>query len=77
MVEKMSDQQVSNRGISLFGALGILFVALKLTHVIDWAWVWVTVPFWGIFVLIAVIFFTVSLAFAVISVVKWIWKKGY
>jgi hypothetical protein len=30
------------------GHLGILFVYLKLTNQIDWSWVWVTVPFWGI-----------------------------
>jgi hypothetical protein len=30
------------------GHLGILFVYLKLTGQIDWSWVWVTVPFWGV-----------------------------
>ena len=33
--------------IGIFGALGILFVALKLTGVIAWDWIWVTAPFWG------------------------------
>jgi hypothetical protein len=28
------------------GLLGVLFIALKLTHVIDWSWVWVLAPFW-------------------------------
>lgn len=27
--------------------LGVLFVALKLTGVIAWSWLWVTLPFWG------------------------------
>jgi hypothetical protein len=27
--------------------LGVAFVVLKLTHVINWSWWWVTVPFWG------------------------------
>ena len=27
-------------------ALGILFVALKLTGHIAWSWFWVTSPFW-------------------------------
>jgi hypothetical protein len=27
--------------------LGVLLVFLKLTHVINWAWIWVTLPFWG------------------------------
>ena len=34
-------------GISVFGLLGILFVGLKLCHVIDWSWWLVTLPFWG------------------------------
>lgn len=27
--------------------LGILFIALKLTGVVAWSWVWVLAPFWG------------------------------
>lgn len=27
-------------------ALTLLFVALKLTHVIDWEWLWVLSPLW-------------------------------
>jgi hypothetical protein len=37
----------SSGSIGLAGLLGVLFVALKLTHVIDWSWWWVTLPFWG------------------------------
>lgn len=29
------------------GLLGIAFVVLKLCHIIDWSWWWVTAPFWG------------------------------
>lgn len=29
------------------GLLGVVFVTLKLTDVIDWSWWWVTLPFWG------------------------------
>lgn len=31
-------------GIGFFGALTILFVALKLTHTIEWTWFWVLSP---------------------------------
>lgn len=34
----------------IFGALGIVFVILKLlgiTAVANWSWWWVTAPFWG------------------------------
>lgn len=34
-------------GTSILGLLGIAFIVLKLTHVINWSWWWVTVPFWG------------------------------
>lgn len=37
--------------------LFLVFLVLKLTHVIDWSWWWVTAPTWGFFLLL-VIFFT-------------------
>lgn len=37
----------SSNGISLFTILGVVFIILKLCHVIDWSWWWVTAPFWG------------------------------
>lgn len=33
--------------IGTLSFLGIVFVTLKLCHVIDWSWWWVTAPFWG------------------------------
>jgi hypothetical protein len=43
-------------GIGFTEALTILFVALKLTHVISWPWLWVFSPIWISFLLaIAVI----------------------
>lgn len=54
----MSEKSSSpSGGIGVFGLLGVLFVALKLTNVIDWSWWWVTLPFWGGFVLIFVFVF--------------------
>lgn len=52
----MSEQKVnvSVSGIGLCGALTILFVALKLTKVITWSWLWVLSPLWlpvGLYVL--------------------------
>lgn len=29
--------------------LFIVFLVLKLTHVIEWSWWWVTCPLWGVF----------------------------
>lgn len=32
--------------VGVAGLLGVAFVVLKLTAVIDWPWVWVLAPFW-------------------------------
>lgn len=46
----------SSSGIGFTGLLTILFVALKLTGVIAWSWVWVLSPVW-ISILIVVLIF--------------------
>ncbi len=42
----MSDSS-SSGGVSVIGLLGVAFVVLKLTEVVDWSWWWVLAPFWG------------------------------
>lgn len=41
--------------IGFLGLLAILFIALKLTNVIAWSWVWVLSPIWIIPVLVLVV----------------------
>jgi hypothetical protein len=41
-----SSSSTSSSGISFTGALTILFIGLKLTHVINWSWWWVLSPIW-------------------------------
>lgn len=36
----------SGGGVGVAGLLGVLFIGLKLGHVIDWPWLWVLSPFW-------------------------------
>ena len=36
----------SGNGIGFGTVLGIVFIVLKLTGVIHWAWVWVLAPIW-------------------------------
>ncbi|NOJ72470.1 hypothetical protein [Paenibacillus alvei] len=44
----MSNKSDNNSGgIGVLGLLGVAFVVLKLTGVIDWSWWLVTLPFWG------------------------------
>lgn len=50
-------------GISFCGLLFIVFLVLKLTHVIDWSWWWVTAPLWGGVALALAIF----LIFAIVA----------
>jgi len=60
----MSDNS-SQGGVSGLFLLGVVFVALKLTHVIDWSWWWVTLPFWfGLaFVLGVILFWGLAMGF--------------
>jgi hypothetical protein len=43
----MSEKSSPTGGVSVVGLLGVVFVTLKLCHVINWSWWWVTAPFWG------------------------------
>lgn len=45
----------SSGGIGFSGLLAIVFITLKLTHVIAWSWVWVLAPVWIGFAIFAVI----------------------
>jgi hypothetical protein len=38
--------QAKSGGIGILGILGLIFITLKLTHVINWSWLWVLAPFW-------------------------------
>lgn len=42
-----NNNSATGGGISFCGLLFIVFLVLKLTHVIDWSWWWITAPLWG------------------------------
>ena len=42
----MSEGKGKTGGIGFAGALGILFIGLKLGDVIAWSWMWVLSPLW-------------------------------
>lgn len=46
---------ISGVGMILPHALLIMFIYLKLSHVIEWPWVWVLSPFW-IYLIVLVIY---------------------
>lgn len=54
--------------------LGLVFVVLKLTNVIDWSWWWVTCPFWVELALLIVAWIALKLWEWYFKVTK---NKGY
>lgn len=41
--------------IGLAGLLAVLFIALKLTGVIHWSWLWVLSPLWISFIIFMIV----------------------
>lgn len=46
MSKTVINNNTSSGGISFVGLLTILFIALKLTGMIQWSWLWVVSPIW-------------------------------
>lgn len=55
------NSNASSGGISLLTVLGVVFIVLKLTHVIDWSWWWVLLPLYGPMVLAIAVLLIVGL----------------
>lgn len=62
----MENQNSAKSSGNFLGTLGLIFVVLKLTGLIDWSWWWVTLPFWGGFALALIII----LVFKIIHLLK-------
>lgn len=58
----MKNTTTSSSGIGLPGLLTLVFVTLKLCHVIEWSWWWVLAPTW-----ITASFFVLFLAVCLIG----------
>ncbi len=58
-------------GIGFFGLLALIFITLKLTHVIDWSWWIILLPLWGPFVL------SILFALFVFLIFRRIFKKWF
>lgn len=65
-----SSSSSSSSGIGVGGLLGVAFVVLKLTHVINWPWIWVLAPFWITFALILLILVAALLVAAYVVTFK-------
>lgn len=51
----VSSSSSSSGGIGFTGLLQIVFIILKLCHIIDWSWWWVLAPTWITVLLLAVV----------------------
>lgn len=58
---------MKKHGISTPIIIGIIFIILKLTKVIDWSWLWVLAPFW-LGITLAVFIITIIGVYAVLKV---------
>ena len=56
--------------IGFFGALGLLFIGLKLGGVISWSWVWVTMPLWGGFAFLALVIILAVVAGIISAIIE-------
>lgn len=64
----MSTEQ--KHGISLSTVLFLIFLVLKLTHLIDWSWWWVTSPIWVPIVVSLVVVITGLAAIMIVTLIK-------
>lgn len=60
---------IVNGGVSASGLLGVAFIVLKLSGVIDWPWVWVLSPFW-LSVALVIVVFVLAFSIAIIKVAR-------
>lgn len=65
----MSEQKGTSSGMGLLGVVFVVFLVLKLCHVIDWSWWWITAPLWGGFA-IALLYILIYIIVEVIKSMK-------
>ncbi len=58
----MKENKNASNGVGFTGLLAITFIVLKLTHVVEWSWLWVLSP-----ILIPVLIVLVCLLIIVIA----------
>ena len=52
---------MGDKGVGLFGVLGIVFTVLKLTGVISWSWWLVLLPFYGGLAMLGIVLIIIAL----------------
>lgn len=59
-----------NIGTTFYLLLFLLFLGLKLGHVIDWSWWWVTAPLWGGTAIAIAVFIIIFIVKTIVSIFK-------
>lgn len=65
-----STSNTQSGGIGFAGLLTIVFIALKLTHVIAWSWWWVLSPLWIVIPILVGFFIIAFVVLFIIGAVK-------
>lgn len=55
----------TNSNSSFVGLLTLLFIGLKLCHVINWPWIWVLSPLWISFLTLIILVILASIIVAI------------
>lgn len=71
----MKIEASTSGGIGFCGLLTVVFIALKLTNVIDWSWWWVLSPLWVWFVVILIVIIFISIWLVISSIIDIITQK--
>lgn len=56
--------------LSLGAILTLIFVLLKITHFIDWSWIWVFSPLW-ISAIVVIVLFLIFLIIQKVTTKRW------
>lgn len=67
----MSDNGKSVITVNCTGLLFIVFLVLKLTHVIDWSWWWVFAPLWAVPALVIALGLVVFVVDLIVLIVEY------
>lgn len=60
-----NDERLDRSALTLPTVLALIFLILKLTHVIDWPWVWVVSPIWISLALLVLVLIVVVIIYEI------------
>lgn len=61
--KKKGYSTVGTGGMTFGSTLALIFIVLKLCHIINWSWIWVLSPIWiswAIFIVLIIVLFIIA-----------------